>query len=140
MLHGTRYSAPIVISDKTTLKAIVIKDGVPNSEVATASYVVGAERAAKPQFINVTCSPGSIFFGDVEFDLHSDTSESDIYVSATDQMEFNPTELYNGRYRYRWDPFEDEKIFSAVTRKEEMFDSEPSFMMVIKHGCEIHTD
>ncbi len=37
---STKYTAPISITEATTIKAIAVKDGLNNSEVATASYTI----------------------------------------------------------------------------------------------------
>lgn len=39
---STRYTAPVEITTTTTLKAIAVKEGLGDSEVATATYYVGA--------------------------------------------------------------------------------------------------
>lgn len=41
-INGTLYTAPIAISETTTVKAIAVKDGMNNSSVATATYTIQA--------------------------------------------------------------------------------------------------
>lgn len=42
------YSSPINVSQTTTIKAIAVKDGMDDSEVAEASYVIKSDAAALP--------------------------------------------------------------------------------------------
>ncbi|MCR4847413.1 MAG: chitobiase/beta-hexosaminidase C-terminal domain-containing protein [Bacteroidales bacterium] len=39
-INGTQYLQPIVIGETTTLKAIAVKDGMMNSDIATATYTI----------------------------------------------------------------------------------------------------
>ena len=40
---STLYTAPITVSTDTTIKAIAVKDGMKNSDVATAAYTITPE-------------------------------------------------------------------------------------------------
>ena len=44
--NGTVYSAPISVSTTTTIKAIAIKEGLPNSAIATATYTITGKTQA----------------------------------------------------------------------------------------------
>jgi hypothetical protein len=48
--HGTIYSGPLTLSATTTLRAIASKDGMNDSPVASASYVINLPRAEAPVF------------------------------------------------------------------------------------------
>ncbi len=45
------YTTPIVINNATTLKAIAVKDGFNNSDVAEAEYTITSTQAATPTFL-----------------------------------------------------------------------------------------
>ncbi|UKK67663.1 chitobiase/beta-hexosaminidase C-terminal domain-containing protein [Prevotella communis] len=70
------YSAPITINVTTTIKAIAVKDGFPNSDVVEASYTVAAP-VATPTFSLAEGTYTSI----QTVTISTDTEEADIYYT-----------------------------------------------------------
>lgn len=52
-IQGFAYSSPITIWESTTVKAVAIKTGMKNSEVATALYNIEFETVATPIFLPI---------------------------------------------------------------------------------------
>lgn len=71
------YSAPITINVTTTIKAIAVKDGFPNSDVVEASYTVAAP-VATPTFSLVEGTYTSI----QTVTISTDTEDADIYYTT----------------------------------------------------------
>ena len=71
------YSAPITINAATTIKAISVKDGFPNSDVVEASYTIAAP-VATPTFSLVEGTYTSI----QTVTISTDTEEADIYYTV----------------------------------------------------------
>lgn len=51
---STLYSAPVVVNDALTIKAIAVKEGMKDSEVATASYVIKSDVSTTGAQFNFT--------------------------------------------------------------------------------------
>ncbi|MBR0512036.1 MAG: chitobiase/beta-hexosaminidase C-terminal domain-containing protein, partial [Ruminococcus sp.] len=54
---STAYTAPIAVEKTTTIKAIAVKEGMDNSDVATAKYIID-EKAIPVE--SVTVAPATI--------------------------------------------------------------------------------
>ena len=50
---STVYSAPISVSETTTIKAIAVKDGMTDSETATATYTINTTPSGQEQSITI---------------------------------------------------------------------------------------
>ena len=85
--NGTVYSEAIAVSATTTIKAIAVKDGMTNSEVATAEYVIDI-----PVDYDVTVTPdgGELNFGTVNYTDNS-TSQKTIVVHNIGLQPVTPT-------------------------------------------------
>ena len=55
---STTYSSPITITDATTIKALAVKDGISDSEIATAAYTIAA-----PEAPSIDVPSGTIVIG-----------------------------------------------------------------------------
>ncbi|MBQ7464002.1 MAG: chitobiase/beta-hexosaminidase C-terminal domain-containing protein [Lachnospiraceae bacterium] len=69
--ESTEYTAPITISEDTTLKAIAIKDGSDNSDIMTEEYYISQRVSANS--ISIKASSNEVLVGEsVLFDILTD--------------------------------------------------------------------
>ena len=74
---STKYTEPITINAAVTIKAIAVKDGTPDSDVATAAYTIAAP-CATPTF-----SPAAGTYTEVQHvEISSTTEDATIYYTT----------------------------------------------------------
>jgi uncharacterized repeat protein (TIGR03803 family) len=88
---STQYTAPITVSDSETIKAFAVATGVPQSQVAIASYQIG-ETTAQPQF-----SPAAGFYTEAQSVTLTDAdSAATIYYTTNGAMPTPSSTKYTG--------------------------------------------
>ena len=76
---STVYSGPISVSETTTIKAIAVKDGMNNSEVAKATYTINVT----PASYSVTVSVNDSAMGTASASPASGTAGTEVTLTAT---------------------------------------------------------
>ncbi|MFY0255333.1 chitobiase/beta-hexosaminidase C-terminal domain-containing protein [Chitinophaga sp. 30R24] len=86
------YTAPVDISTIATLKAYASADGLSDSRVAIASYIIGNDEAAAsaPQF----SFPGGTYNGVRQVGLFTDTKGATIYYTTDGSMPDENSSIY----------------------------------------------
>ena len=102
------YSSPIAITADKTIKAIAVKDGLTNSDVATATYTIAAP--ATPSF---SPAAGAVYYG-TEITLTSDEGTT-IYYTTDGSTPNNESNEYN--------PNDKPTVTAACTIKAIAFDA-----------------
>ena len=85
--NGTVYSEAIAVNENTTIKAIAVKDGMANSAVAEAEYVINI---TADYAVSVAPDGGNINFGTVDYENNA-TATRTITVTNTGLNPVTPT-------------------------------------------------
>ena len=86
------YSDPIVINSTTTLKAIAVKDGFNNSDVAEAEYTVASTQTAIPTFLPAAGTYASA----QNVTISTDTDGATIYYTTDGTDPTTESSVYDG--------------------------------------------
>jgi len=90
------YNGPIIVSKTTTIKAIAVKDGLDNSEVAVFEYIIKAEPEAEAVAMPKADKVSGTYGSTQTVTLSCDTEGAAIYYTLDGSTPNTGSELYNG--------------------------------------------
>lgn len=92
---STTYSAAIPVSATTTIKAIAVKDGMTNSEVASATYTINAPQVATPV---ISPGDGTVITGPTSVSISCTTDGATIHYTTDGSTPTSTSETYSAAF------------------------------------------
>ena len=124
-VNGTEYKSSIILEESTTIKAIAVKDGMIDSEVATFTYTKNDSNFAKAPTANP--ASGTAFDNTLSVELNSATENAKIYYTLDGQTPTESSTLYTGAIQ-----LEDTTTIRAIAVAEGLEPSLPVTFIYIK--------
>lgn len=112
------YTGPIAVNTSRVIKAIAVKEGMEDSEVAVYSYTIDIPQIGQVQ-IPIASPAGGTYTSAQTVTLSSTTSGASIYLTADGSEPTTASELYTGPITV-----DTSRVIKAVAVKEGMEDSE----------------
>ncbi|WP_051571864.1 chitobiase/beta-hexosaminidase C-terminal domain-containing protein [Ruminiclostridium cellobioparum] len=112
------YTGPITVATSRVIKAIAVKEGMEDSEVAVYSYTIDIPQIGQVQ-IPIASPAGGTYTSAQTVTLSSTTSGASIYFTADGSEPTMASELYTGPITV-----DTSRVIKAIAVKEGMEDSE----------------
>jgi hypothetical protein len=91
-IQGIVYSSPITIGETAIVKAVAVKTGMKNSEVATAFYTIEFETIATPTFLPIA----GIYTEAIDVTINCTTDGATVYYSIDGSEPINENGVIQG--------------------------------------------